>query len=73
MNQPCLFKGAGGINLYFSNTLLGRLRDRARDVGLTLNQYLEQLADGQSPSIKPPLHELPLPDLRYIFSKVNHA
>jgi hypothetical protein len=29
--------------------LLDRLREQARDVGLTLNQYLEQLADGQSP------------------------
>jgi hypothetical protein len=29
--------------------LLSRLREQAQDVGLTLNQYLEQLADGQSP------------------------
>ncbi len=29
--------------------LLDKLREQAQDVGLTLNQYLEQLADGQSP------------------------
>ena len=43
--------------------LLGRLREQAQDVGLTLNQYLEQLADGQSPDgsrkveIEPPTDE----------------
>ncbi|WP_310484919.1 hypothetical protein [Chamaesiphon sp. VAR_48_metabat_403] len=43
--------------------LLDRLREQARDVGLTLNQYLEQLADGQSPDgsreveIEPPTDE----------------
>ncbi|WP_295615300.1 hypothetical protein [Chamaesiphon sp. GL140_3_metabinner_50] len=43
--------------------LLGKLREQARDVGLTLNQYLEQLADGQSPDgsreveIEPPTDE----------------
>ena len=43
--------------------LLGRLREQAHDVGLTLNQYLEQLADAQSPDgsreveIEPPTDE----------------
>lgn len=43
--------------------LLGRLREQAQNVGLTLNQYLEQLADGQSPDgsreieIEPPTDE----------------
>ncbi|WP_373543212.1 hypothetical protein [Chamaesiphon sp.] len=39
------------------------MREQAQDVGLTLNQYLEQLADGQSPDgsleveIEPPTDE----------------
>jgi hypothetical protein len=42
--------------------LLGRLREQAQNVGLTMNQYLEQLADGQSPDGSRPVETESLTD-----------